>query len=128
MRRISWLAAGLGLALSSTAVHAQDASGSWRCKATDNIPMATINIDGAGNYAVIVALNSVWDQNVGDPGNGTGTLAFSGNQLIPQSGPLLTEYEVTGVIADHGSGPTIGWAWGDSQISLMHCWPADQIG
>ncbi len=128
MVRMSFIL-GLGLiaALAAAPTYAQEAAGSWRCKAADNIPIATINIDASGNYEVIVAANTVWDRKEGDPGNGTGTLTFEGDNLIPTSGPLLTNFEVTGVYSAE-NGRTIGWAFGGSYISLMHCWPADEIG
>ncbi|GHC47291.1 hypothetical protein [Neogemmobacter tilapiae] len=103
----------LALIMPLTAL-AQQADGTWRCVANGNIPIGIVAITGT-NYT-FTATNTAFDP-VDNASNGTGTLAYDGPYLLPQDGPLVSDFGVTGHLDDN-----IGYLdWNNNDGNLMGC-------
>lgn len=111
---VAVLAAATALAaLPPAPAHAKGADGTWRCIANGNIPIGVVTILG-GAYD-FVTTNVSWEP-VDNADNGSGTLAYEGDNLIPQDGPLATSFEVTGSWNADGE-----ISWNNNFGALMVC-------
>lgn len=96
----------IALSMLTTPALAYGADGSWKCIANGNIPIATLSVSG-----------SSYDIQTSDGKTGSGDLDISGDSLVPQSGPLVDEFEVTGSLQNNVL------YWNNSAGTLMACWP-----
>lgn len=71
--------------------------GLWRCKIIGDIPIGTLTFTG-GSY-VFQTTNTAWEPNP-NPSDGAGTVTFNENFVLPETGPLKDEFEVTGAFGD----------------------------
>lgn len=71
--------------------------GVWRCKMNGDIPLGTLTFTG-GSY-VFQTTNTAWEPNP-NPSDGSGTVTFNENFILPDTGPLKDEFEVTGAFGD----------------------------
>lgn len=85
-----------GPALATSPAPASGGDGTWRCFANGNIPIGTLIIGGDGYEFVVTRTTDFSTVKAGDPGNGTGDLAWQDTTFVPTSGPLKDSYEVTG--------------------------------
>lgn len=113
-RRSLFLALSLSCAFPGL-VQAQSTDGQWRCVANGNIPIGIVTIQGT-SYD-FVTTNVSW-QPQENASNGGGSLRFEGGYILPQDGPLLTEFEVNGAFNADGH---IRWA--NNFGALMVCYP-----
>ena len=71
--------------------------GLWRCKMNGDIPLGTLAFTG-GAY-VFQTTNTAWEPNP-NSSDGSGEVRFEETFVLPQSGPLKDEFEVTGAFGD----------------------------
>lgn len=71
--------------------------GVWRCKMVGDIPLGTLTFTG-GSY-VFQTTNTAWEPNP-NTSDGSGTVTFNENFILPETGPLKDEFEVTGAFGD----------------------------
>jgi hypothetical protein len=71
--------------------------GLWRCKMNGDIPLGTLSF--AGGAYTFQTTNTAWEPNP-NPSDGSGTVRFEENFVLPVDGPLKTEFEVTGAFGD----------------------------
>lgn len=94
--------AGEAGAQADTATPAPPASagpldGIWRCKMNGDIPLGTLAFTG-GAYT-FQTTNTAWEPNP-NSSDGSGEVRFEETFILPQSGPLKDEFEVTGAFGD----------------------------
>jgi hypothetical protein len=104
----------LSLIAPLTPAFAQQADGTWRCAANGNIPIGVVTITGAGY--TFTSTNTAWEP-VDNAANGAGSLGFDGPYLLPQDGPLATNFGVTGHL-DENEGYL---DWNNNSGNLMGC-------
>lgn len=71
--------------------------GMWRCKMNGDIPLGTLTFTG-GHY-VFQTTNTAWEPNP-NSSDGSGEVRFEETFVLPQSGPLKDQFEVTGAFGD----------------------------
>lgn len=71
--------------------------GIWRCKMNGDIPLGTLTF--AGGQYTFQTTNTAWEPNP-NPSDGSGTVTFEDTFVLPQDGPLKTEFGVTGAFGD----------------------------
>lgn len=71
--------------------------GIWRCKMNGDIPLGTLTF--AGGQYTFQTTNTAWEANP-NPSDGSGTVTFDDTFVLPQDGPLKTEFGVTGAFGD----------------------------
>jgi hypothetical protein len=71
--------------------------GIWRCKMNGDIPLGTLTF--AGGQYTFETTNTAWEPNP-NPSDGSGTVTFNETYVLPQDGPLKTEFAVTGAFGD----------------------------
>lgn len=71
--------------------------GLWRCKMNGDIPLGTLAFTG-GAYT-FQTTNTAWEPNP-NSSDGSGEVRFEETFILPQSGPLKDEFEVTGAFGD----------------------------
>lgn len=108
----SLAAAALALTLTQPA-RADGADGTWRCIANGNIPIGIVTISGTAYD--FVTTNVSWEP-VDNDDNGSGSLAYEGENLIPQDGPLASAFQVTGSWNADGE-----ISWNNNFGALMVC-------
>ncbi len=71
--------------------------GVWRCKMNGDIPLGTLTFTGM-SYA-FQTTNTAWEPNP-NSADGSGTVTFNENFVLPDTGPLKDQFEVTGAFGD----------------------------
>ncbi len=71
--------------------------GLWRCKMNGDIPLGTLAFTG-GQYT-FQTTNTAWEPNP-NSSDGSGVVKFEENFVLPQTGPLKDDFEVTGAFGD----------------------------
>lgn len=104
----------LALIAPISSAQAQQADGEWRCAAHGSIPIGIVSITGV-NYT-FTSTNTAWEP-VENAANGAGTLGYDGPYLLPQDGPLVSNFGVTGHL-DESEGYL---DWNNNNGNLMGC-------
>lgn len=112
----------LGAPVGATATPDMDLSGTWRCSANGNIPIALLNM--TGNRYTLTDADSTWHPKRGKL-NGSGTIRPGKSGFVPESGPMRDELDVQAVSyhADRGR-RALYLSNKPSGLALLQCLPA----